>query len=212
MNYECFNVLLHGRDGSVRKMLSLPLDIKLEIATKDPEVWYLIYCNDPEFAQLAQGDYYISRYIDLFTKVEKGHDDEGSYTLTLLFGLGNSIRGLPARVYDAGEQYWMLNGLIHRGNDLPALLYKNGDKVWCWHGKIHRDGDKPAFKRTFAKAWFQHGKCHRDNDLYAIARSDGKKEWFQHGLRHREGDKPAVIHNRPAFVNEYWKNDQKYVP
>ena len=61
------------------------------------------------------------------------------------------------RVYDDGDEYWWLNGKLHR-EDGPAIEYANGDKSWYLNGKLHRE-DGPAIEYASGdKCWWLNGK------------------------------------------------------
>ena len=84
-----------------------------------------------------------------------------------------------------GDQYWYLNGVLHRDHDLPAVIYANGDQFWYKYGKLHRDFDLPAaIYSNGDQFWFKNNLQHRDNDLHAVILSNGLKFWYINGRRY----------------------------
>lgn len=156
------------------------LDIKCHIASFDPDVWYLMYLYDPEFA-----DFVRTRGIALYKK----NFNVSYITLT-------------------GDQVWMLFGRYHREGDLPAICLKNGDVRYMINGMTHRDNNslghsQPACICINAIEYYYNGLLHRndenDESLPAVIHP-GRKEYYCNGLRHRANDKNGK--SLPAYVDK----------
>lgn len=106
----------------------------------------------------------------------------------------------PALYLKTGEQYYYMNGLLHR-TDGPAIVYQDTE-YWFQNGQIHRDytnieedGNPTVKKEDGTLIWYQHDKVHRIGEP-AIFRPNGSKEYYQNGLLHSpDNDTPAIIHN-----------------
>lgn len=146
-------------------MLSLNVDIKLEIASKGPEIWYVMYRCDPEFCIFARSIHGISKYAELFTEVE-------------------SVPSLNVTIY-------RLFGNINRACGLPAVVY-GGQREVSWYPTLLEGPYEVDPDLKGVSAWYHDGKLHRDNDLPAVVSTNGMKEWYQHGKVHRHRG-PAVL-------------------
>ncbi len=159
-------------------LLSLPIDVKINIANKTADIYLWFVINDLEFRRFSTTDRL--NYIIRFTVIQK----LPKRTKWFLFGKLNSINDQPAIIYSNGVRQWYQNGKIHRDNDQPAIIYANGKREWYQNDKCHRDNDQPAIIcKNGALGWYQNGKIHRDNDQPAIIYADGKREWYQNGIR-----------------------------
>lgn len=88
----------------------------------------------------------------------------------------------------------------------PSVVKPNGDQWWYLDGKLHRDNDKPAYISTDGrKAWFQDGVLHRENGPAEIA-PRGRLAYYHKGKLHRK-DGPAIIDPRKG--NQWWENGQQ---
>ncbi len=125
-------------------MENLILDVKINIAEKDREVWWLFYLYFDDFKNYTRR--YTSHYCQLFTKIIiKDHCIEYHY-LNYVY-----------TVYNCGSQHWYQHGERHRDGG-PAIINANGDRFWYQHGKHHRD-DGPAIIYSYGqREWYQHGK------------------------------------------------------
>ena len=115
------------------KMNRLILDIKVEIASKNDQVWYYMYRYDKVFRKYALSNIGKKRYIELFIEYAITTDSVEYY----LFGKLHSIYDQPA-IIDAGSKYWYYNGMLHRDNDQPAIIFKDGTQYWYCYDKLHR--------------------------------------------------------------------------
>jgi hypothetical protein len=92
------------------------------------------------------------------------------------------------------------------GTKEPAILKPNGDQWWYLNGKLHRDNDKPAYiSHDGRKAWFQEGVMHRDNGPAEVA-PRGRLAYYQKGKLHRE-DGPAIIDPRDG--DQWWERGMR---
>ncbi len=148
-------------------MENLILDVKINIASKDKDVWWLFYLYFDDFKNYTRQ--YPLHYCQLFiTRTKVGFGKIKYYYLDAVY-----IR------YDNGAQSWYQNKSLHR-DGAPALIYANGSEYWYQHGQLHRDGDQPAIIDTHGKKeWYQHGKLHRDGGPAFI--NSGNQYWYQHG-------------------------------
>lgn len=170
-------------------MIKFPMDVKLEIASKDPIAWYLLYRYDPEFRIFAQSNRGISMYIDLFMEVKTKLQimcslPDVMVTKYKLFGKLNRPGGLPAQS-GGYATYWYKNDKYHRDNDLPAVVGMSGAEEWYINGVRHRDGDGPAvIKPDGTREWYKNGILHRDKGPALVSRYYGIK-WYTNGLNTR---------------------------
>lgn len=84
----------------------------------------------------------------------------------------------------------------------PSKILANGDQWWYLNGKVHRD-DGPAVITGKYEMWMQNGTGHRDGNQPAIIRVNGDKEYIVRGQRHRT-DGPALEYKNNPQKNEYW--------
>lgn len=167
-------------------MLSLLIEVKLEIASKDPDVWYIMYRYDPEFARLAQSKYGISRYIEIFTTVEI----TPHMSIYRLFGKVNRAGDLPSIVTDEGSTYWHRDGYLHRSpyGDVPK----------------GRDNDQPAvIQLPSTKSWDLAHVKNTQNIVYGVEKGAGRKAWFCNGVMHRSVG-PALIYDDGTCAWYWW--------
>lgn len=88
----------------------------------------------------------------------------------------------------------------------PSIVKPNGDQWWYLNGKLHRDNDKPAYICVDGrKAWFQDGMLHRENGPAEIS-PRGRLAYYKNGKLHRK-DGPAIIDPRDG--DEWWENGQR---
>ncbi len=146
-------------------MENLILDIKISIAEKDQEIWWLFYQYFDDFKSYTKR--YTSHYCQLFTKTIRLNQRTHYHYLNTDF-----------ISYDDSTQLWYQGGLIHR-DDGPALICVNGDQHWYQHGTHHRDGGPAIIYANGDQTWYQHGQCHRDGEP-AVIRA-GEQHWYQHG-------------------------------
>ncbi len=164
-------------------MENLILDIKISIAEKDKDVWWLFYLYFDDFKSYTMR--HMSHYCQLFTRTKVGFGKIKYYYLDAVY-----IR------YDDGLQRWYKNKLLHR-DDGPTSIHANGDQYWYQHGKLHRDGG-PAFIDACEQRWYQHGKLHRDGGPAVI---DGcEQRWYQHGKLYRN-------HGHAIICKEWYQPD-----
>ncbi len=162
-------------------LLSLPLDIKINIANKTADIYLWFVINDLEFRRFSTTDRL--NYIIRFTVIQK----LPKHTKWILFGKLNSINDQPAIIYSNGRREWYQNDKYHRDNDQPAIIYSNGTQEWYQNGNRHRDNDQPAYIHANGKReWYQNNKWHRDNDQPAIIHPNGSLGWYQNGNIHRD--------------------------
>ncbi len=160
-------------------MENLILDVKISIAEKDQEVWWLFYKYFDDFKSYTRQ--YMSHYCQLFTRIiHMDHCTKYYYFNCLYINYPN-----------IGIQEWYQNDQLHR-DDKPAVTKLSGSEEWYQHGKRHRD-DGPAVIRHDGQIWYKNGELHRDGGP-AVIYSDGKQRWYQHGKLHRD-DGSAVINN-----------------
>lgn len=152
------------------------MDTKLEIASRDPDIWYFMYRYDPKFSQLAQTCYGIRKYIELFTEVEI----VPHLTIYRLFGKVNRADDLPTVVTDEGSTYWHRDGYLHRDNDKPAVIARPSAKRW----------DLLYVRET-------------RNITYVVCNSLGKRMWYCNGFVHRSNN-PALIYENNNAVWYWW--------
>ncbi len=156
-------------------MENLILDIKISIAEKDQEIWWLFYKYFDDFKNYTR--VYTSHYCQLFTKtIIKDNCTHYYYINNLVIS------------YNHGGQIWYKHGKRHRDGG-PAVII-NGNQEWYQNGLLHRDGG-PAVIDHGDQYWYQHGKRHRDGGP-AVIEEDGTQTWYQHGLIHRD-DGPAIV-------------------
>jgi hypothetical protein len=184
--------------------MDLILDILIEIASYDEDVWYKMTIANDEFALYSRGIAGIKMFRLLFTK-DSGSDAyiNGTY----IFGLLNSIEDEPGVITSSGS-FWYKNGKYHRDNDLPAMVFKSGTQEWYKNGEHHRDNDMPAsiyFNGT--QIWSKNGKHHRDNDMPAMIINNGTQIWCRNGKYHRDNG-PAIIYYDGI---EGWYQNGKFI-
>ncbi len=148
-------------------MENLILDVKISIAEKDREVWWLFYLYFDDFKNYTRR--YTPHYCRLFTKIIYSKLCTKYYYLNTTY-----IR------HNDGDQYWYQNGILHRHGG-PAVI-DDGDQYWYQDGKQHRDGGPAVIYSNGAQYWYQHGEPHRDGGP-AIIYASGIQHWYQHGRR-----------------------------
>ncbi len=183
-------------------MEHLILDIKINIAEKDREVWWLFYLYFDDFKNYTRE--YTSHYCRLFTKMIRLNQSTHYYYLNTIYVKCDTgverwynddkdrklhRHGGPAVINCYGEQ-WYQHGQLHR-DDGPAVISCEGNQYWYQHGERHND-QGPAIIKNGRQEWYQHGKRHNDQGP-AIISKEGNQEWYQNGLLHRDGG-PAVIY------------------
>ncbi len=125
-------------------MENLILDIKISIAEKDREVWWLFYLYFDDFKSYTRRC--PSHYCQLFTK-----------TIRVFNGTRYHYLNSTYISYDNGDQHWVQNKLLHR-DDGPAIIYFSGTQFWCQHGEIHRNNGPAIIYANGDQYWHQHGK------------------------------------------------------
>src|SRR4029078_8301974 len=109
-------------------MLGLILDIKINIASLDEEVWYIMYKYDDEFKKYTQQSNLCAQ---LFTKKIILNNRIEYRLLGKLHCLDH-----PAVIENMGIfsiQVWYKAGLKHRDDDDPAVILATGPKYWYKH-------------------------------------------------------------------------------
>jgi hypothetical protein len=128
---------------------TLPLDVKMVIASSHVEAFMNLYIMDTEFRH----DYL--KYKKLIKMPYMGN----TYKITTFFG--------DHYVYQCNT-YWK-NNHVHRGDGLPAAYYDNGFVEYFRRGQLHRDGDEPAVIGPNGHLeYFKNGLRHRDYNLPAV--------------------------------------------
>ncbi len=175
------------------QLVSLIFDIKLHIASFDPEIWYRMYRNDPEFTTYARSTSGIVQYRRIFN---------------------NMI------IDNIGAKRWYLLNRAHRenklnGDDQPAVINACGTLEYFKFGNRHRDNDQPAYINNITnyRSYYTYGNRHRDNDQNgnsqpAIIDQTGC-EYYKNGLMHRDNDhtgkpQPAIVFTdgeKQYFIN-----------
>jgi len=89
-------------------------------------------------------------------------------------------------VYESGNRYWYLNGLLHREGG-PAIEYATGSQDWLLNDLLHRD-DGPAVVREDVQEWHIQGQGLHRLDGPAQEWADGLKCWFLHGREYSESE------------------------
>ncbi len=121
-------------------MNELILDIKIAIAEKDADVWWLFYKYFNDFKSYTRQ--YINHYCQLFTNtIRLNHCTKYYYLIS------------TRCIY--GRQEWRLNGKLHRNHGL-AIIWPDGDQKWYQNGNLHRNGG-PAVIKNGKQEWYQHG-------------------------------------------------------
>lgn len=83
-------------------------------------------------------------------------------------------------------EYWLMDGLLHRGDDLPAIVCDDGRAGWFNRGHLHREGGLPAvIEADGRREWWWMGRRHRPDDLPAVVSPAGHEEWWVDGRLHR---------------------------
>ena len=130
------------------QMDKLPIELIYEIATQDPEVWYLL-------SQVLRVVYIWSfdpvrkkAIINSFTNktIDKQGWTEYRNHKGKLFRWEKDKNGLflPSREHKYGSKVWTRFGLVDRrdkcslGYILPAIILCTGENIWHKEGKIHR--------------------------------------------------------------------------
>ncbi len=147
-------------------MENLILDVKIAIAEKDREVWWLFYYYFDDFKSYTK--LYPLHYCRLFTSTIR------YLNMTEYLYLNTNYI-----INDNGDQHWYQNGKLHRDGG-PAIIYANSTQFWYQHGKIHRDDGPAAIYTDGEQQWYQYGKYHRD-DGPAVICSNGDQFWYLHG-------------------------------
>jgi hypothetical protein len=88
------------------------------------------------------------------------------------------------RVDEKGNQYWYLDGKVHRV-DGPAIIRADGTKFWWLNGKVHRVDGPAVFWPDGRQDWYLNGKLHRV-DGPAIIHSNGTQYWWLNGQHYTE--------------------------
>jgi hypothetical protein len=177
------------------------LDILIQIASIDENVWYKLMFIYDEFREYAYKRGGIIKYRKLFTIVEIKNGSKCIY----IFGKLNSIEDKPA-IYEFGNKIWLKNGRYHRNYDLPAVSFATGLNYWYINGNLHRDNDLPMEVRCNGdKYWFINNNIHRNDDKPAIIESNGSRYWYMDSKNHRENYKHAFITTtqRMLFIDGY---------
>jgi hypothetical protein len=193
-------------------MQTLPLDIKLIIASTDQTIWYNLYLADQQFRDYHHDPltavYITSKFVDLFVEA---YTDDNNCKVTVLFGKKNSIRDQPAEVdLSNGHRCWFLHGKLHRDNDLPGIIMPNGDRFWYQNGKIYRKNNLPAIIRLPNQdIWYNETTPHRITDLIAGSGIDGIKWYRPDYKQHLTGGITIIYSDRNVCY--YNQNDLQFI-
>lgn len=127
-------------------------------------------------------------------------------------GLRHKLDG-PAFINQYGDQFFCINGKLHREDGPSIILTENSKKdtlgifEYYQHDKRHRvDGPAIELSNGYKEYWV-NGKLHRDNDLPAVISNDGTQKFFINGKLHRKNG-PAVIDSEG---NEFFYKNGKLV-
>jgi hypothetical protein len=85
----------------------------------------------------------------------------------------------------------------------PAKVLANGDQWWYLDGKIHRE-DGPAIITKKYEIWMFNNVAHRDGNLPSNIYKNGNLEWFVRGQRHRTDGPAVVFKDASGKPDEYW--------
>ncbi len=81
------------------------------------------------------------------------------------------------------EEEGVIHRVHHRDGDRPAVVdFDANQQIWYKNGLIHRESDQQAFIGVDGvQMWFQNGEVHRDGDRPAIIEADGSEKWYNRG-------------------------------
>ena len=181
-------------------LLSLPLDIKINIAIYNEYLWSLYYIHNEEFKIYS-------------------HTLDGKIKYRRAFTIKINT-SYPFTINRSSTDYcYKFRNLYHREDDQPAIVDNDGSKRYYYLGKVHRingpayivyeleaeSGEikKEKILKIRHEAWFYENKCHR---IDGPARSwhDGFKEYYENGKLHRIGGPARSGHGSEEYY-EYGK-------
>lgn len=103
----------------INNLFELILEVKVNIALFDENVWIKMVLYDKEFKCYAYKKEGLKQFVDHFTQKINNK--------TTLFGKLHSIDDKPA-IISGVSQSWYYQEKLHRENDLPAIIHTDGDK------------------------------------------------------------------------------------
>lgn len=110
----------------------------------------------------------------------------------------------PFQDQEGWEDFYFLNGQLHREGDLPAIIGPNREEYWV-HGKMHRVGQPASTNSdTGETKWSEHGLLHRDSPGPAYRSPKGDQGWWYRGKLHREYGLPACIERSGSDLVLTW--------
>lgn len=175
----------------LRALIESHIHVKIEVALRDQNIWFTMYCFDPAFREFSYSEYARQLFVKQFTKITESLGSTHYY----LFDVLHREDG-PAYVSVNGDEKYSIGGLTHSYSDKPAVIFYNGAKIWYWYGTVHRGGDKHAMETEDGdRCWMVNGQRHRAGGKPAMIYASGRCEYWQHGQLYREGDLPTVTYN-----------------
>lgn len=78
------------------------------------------------------------------------------------------------------------NNKKYRIRKLIPKTFTTCNNYWYVNGKLHRDGGLPAIEITGRKECWVYNNRHRDNGLPAIEYADGNKKWYENEYSYEE--------------------------
>lgn len=188
-------------------LISLPLEIRIQIAQNNMDTYEQMYVYDPEFREYAKKQSSVEDFIESFVKniIQRPIGFETVY----------KFKTFELAIHFCGDRVYKLNKKAHR-LDGPAITYYNGSEEWYLNGQLHRDDGPAVTDFRGNKRWYLNGKLHRDNGPALI--DDSTSMYYKNGQIHRN-DGPAVIDNgRECYYiyghlipSVYWPNYGPYL-
>lgn len=154
---------------------SLPLELVIEIASNDADLWFKLTLIDERFKEYA----YTRPGINTFVAIAKSIYITRGCSYMKIFGKLHSINDEPAFVSNNGVQKWYYNGSLHRADDKPAVIYPESNHTWYYRGEYD---DITFFKNT--REWWRHGIMYRDNCQPTVIHANGYLEWWSNGVKY----------------------------
>lgn len=159
---------------SVNRFYELPLELHIQIAMMDEDVWIKLWLYNSKFNEWSRKKSSIELFNDLFTKKVCN----GLYTVYILLGITHNLRG-PAWYFHDDTYRYFVNNNLHRV-DGPAIVDKHlGNEYWQYGLRHRTDGPAVIHKNGRLEYW-QNGQLHR-NDGPAIVYPDGRVEYWRNG-------------------------------